>query len=135
MKNQITKIALLGLVTAALVTVPSVTLAQDSTNAPAATAPVKKHGGGIHGKVAAVDTAAMTITVGETTIVVSSATKITKDGKPATLSDIAVGDNVIASGKKDDSGKFNATKINDAKMMKKKKADESAAPATPPAQQ
>jgi hypothetical protein len=132
MKNQITKIALLGLVTAALVAVPSVTRAQD-TNAPAA--PMHAHHPPIHGKVAAVDSAAMTITVGETTIVVTSETKISKDGKPATLSDIAVGDNVVATGKKDESGKFTATKIADGKVMKKKKADESAAPATPPAQQ
>ena len=133
MKNQITKIALLGLVTAALVTVPSVTRAQDSTNAPAA--PMHAHHPPIHGKVASVDTAAMTITVGETTIVVTSETKIAKDGKPATLSDIAVGDNVVATGKKDDSGKFTATKIADGKVMKKKKADDAAAHATPPAQQ
>lgn len=132
MKNQITKIALLGLVAAALVTTPSVTFAQDSTNAPAM-AP-KKHGGGIHGKVSAVDAAAMTITVGETTITVTSATKISKDAKPATLSDIAVGDTVICSGKKDDSGKFNATKIVDGKMMKKKQADDAAAPTPAPPQ-
>jgi hypothetical protein len=133
MKNQITKIALLGLVTAALIAVPSVTRAQDSTNAPAASA--HAHHPPIKGKVAAVDTAAMTIKVGETTIVVTSETKITKDAKPATLSDIAVGDTIVATGKKDDSGKFTATKIADGKIMKKKKADDTTAPATPPAQQ
>jgi hypothetical protein len=135
MKNNITKIALLGLLAAALIVVPSVTRAQEtSTNgAPAATAP-KKHGGGITGNVAAVDTAAMTITVGSTTVVITSETKISKDGKPATLSDIAVGDHVNCSGKKDDAGKFNATKITDGKPMKKKKADESGAAAPAPAQ-
>jgi hypothetical protein len=131
MKNQITKVALLGLLTAALVAIPTVTRAQDaSTNA----APAHPHHPPIHGKVAAVDTAAMTITVGETTIAITSATKIAKDGKPATLSDIAVGDNVVATGKKDDSGKFVATKINDGLKMKKKKADDSTASTNAPAQ-
>ncbi|HTB85041.1 MAG TPA: DUF5666 domain-containing protein [Candidatus Sulfotelmatobacter sp.] len=135
MNKQITKVALLGLLTAALVAIPSVTRAQDaSTNgAPAATAP-HHHAGGIHGKVASVDTAAMTITVGETTIVITSETKITKDGKPATLSDIAVGDYVSAAGKKDDSGKFNATRVADGKMMKKKKADDSTTSTNAPPQ-
>jgi Domain of unknown function (DUF5666) len=125
MKNQITKITLLGLLAAALVAVPSVTRAEDSTNAaPAATAP-KKHNPPVHGKVAAVDAAAMTVTVGETTITVTSETKITKEGKPATLSDIAVGDTISAGGKKDEAGKFTATKINDGlKTAKKKKTDE-----------
>jgi len=133
MKNQITKVALLGLLTAALVVIPTVTRAQDaSTNgAPAVTAP-KKHGGGIHGKVAAVDTAAMTLTVGETTIAITSETTITKDGKPATLSDIMVGDYVSAGGKKDDTGKFIAKRIADGKMIKKKVPTDSTATNAPP---
>ena len=130
MKNQIAKITLLGLLTSALVAVPSVTRAADSTNAPAMAAPAKKAGTAFHGKIAAVDTAAMTITVGELTISATSATKITKDGKPATLSDLTVGETVAGSYKKDDAGKLNATGIHAGdKAPKKKKA----APAVPAA--
>ena len=65
-----------------------------------------------HGKVKAIDRMAMTITSGSTTFQVTSQTKITKDGKPATLEDGAVGDNVSAYLKKDDNGKWNASSIN-----------------------
>ena len=134
MKNQITKVALLGLLTAAIVALPSVTRAQDASTNSTPAAPAHPHHPPVHGKVAAVDTAAMTLTVGETTIVVTSETKISKDGKPATLSDIMVGDNVIASGKKDDSGKFVATKINDGVKMKKKMPTTDAASTNAPPQ-
>jgi hypothetical protein len=130
MKISIAKTTLFALVTAALVAVPAISRAQDSTNMPADNAPAaapKKHGTPpIHGKVAAVDTAAMTITIGESTINITSETKISKDGKPATLSDIVVGDAVSASYKKDEAGKLNATTIRDGKKKKE-------APATPPA--
>jgi hypothetical protein len=130
MKTNIAKTTLFALVTAALVAVPAISRAQDSTNMPAdnaAAAAPKKHGTPpIHGKVAAVDTAAMTITIGESTINITSETKISKDGQPATLSDIVVGDTVSASYKKDDAGKLNATTIRDGKKKK-------AAPATTPA--
>jgi hypothetical protein len=53
----------------------------------------------------------MTVTVGQSTINVTSDTKITKDGKAATFSDITVGENVAGSYKKDDAGKLNATMI------------------------
>jgi len=132
MKNQIAKIALFGLVAAALVAVPTAGRAGDSTNTPAQTVP-KKHSQPFHGKVAAVDTAAMTVSVASLTINVTSETKITKDGKPATLSDIAVGDTVGGSFRKDDTGKLNASIIraNDKAPTgeKKKKAGPAAAPA------
>jgi len=131
MKTNIAKTILFALVTAALVAVPAISRAQDSTNMPAAAAP-KKHGTPpIHGKVAAVDTAAMTITIGESTINITSETKISKDGQPATLSDIVVGDTVSASYKKDDAGKMNATTIRDGKKKKAATAAATPAPGTP----
>lgn len=135
MKKQI---ALFTLVAAAFISAPAIVHAENSTNAPAAD-PAKKHGTPpIHGKVSAVDSAAMTLTVGETTIVVTSKTQIMKDGKPATLSDITAGESVVASGKKDESGKFNATKISvgekAAKKAKKKAADAGASSTNAPAQ-
>ena len=64
-----------------------------------------------HGKVTAVDTNAMTLTVGTLTLQVTSDTKITKDGKPAKLSDGVVGEPVRGSYKKTDDGKLNAVTV------------------------
>ena len=65
MKSHIVKTTLLGLVAVALTITPTLSRAQDATNAPSATAP-KKHSGYIpfHGAVTAVDTGAETVTVG-----------------------------------------------------------------------
>ena len=67
------------------------------------------------------DLDAMTVTVGTMVINVTSETKISKDGKPATLENIKVGDVVSGSYKKDDQGKLNASMIRDG-IKKKKKA-------------
>ena len=63
------------------------------------------------GKVSAVDTTAATVTVGKTTVNITSETKITKDGKPATLADITVGEKIGGAYKKDEAGKMNAVSI------------------------
>jgi hypothetical protein len=124
MKKQIIKTALLSLLASALVALPAVGRAQDQTtdtNAPApAMTPAKKTP--FHGKAAAVDTAAMTLTVGTLVINVTSDTKISKNGKPAILSDILVGDLVSGSYKKGDDGKLNASTIRDGIKKKKKPA-------------
>jgi hypothetical protein len=109
-------IALFALVAAALVAAPSIHAQDTKPTKPeagqdASHATKKKGGLPFHGKVAAVDTTAMTITVGQLTINVTSDTKISKDGKPATLSDVTVGEKVNGSYKKDDAGKLNATTI------------------------
>ena len=137
MKKLIIKTTLFSLFAAALLALPSVSRAQDqNTNAPApAMTPAKKLP--FHGKAAAVDTAAMTVTVGTLVINITSETKISKDGKPATLEDIKVGDTVSGSYKKDDAGKLNASTIRDGIKKKKKAAttDTSTnAPPAPPAQ-
>ena len=136
MKKQITKLALFSLIAAALVAVPAASRAEDKPAATPATpaapaapaAPAKKHGAlPFHGKIAAVDATASTITVGSLTLNITSETKITKDGKPATLTDFAVGDKVGGSYKKD-GDKLNATVLHPAKgdkaeSKKKKKAE------------
>ena len=133
MKKQITKLALFSLIAAALVAVPAASRAEDKPAATPATpaapaAPAKKHGAlPFHGKIAAVDATASTITVGSLTLNITSETKITKDGKPATLADFAVGDKVGGSYKKD-GDKLNATVLHPAKgdkaeSKKKKKAE------------
>jgi hypothetical protein len=116
-------IALYTIVAAALIASPAVIRAQDTAtnNSPAATAPAKKKGIlAAHGKVTAVDAAAMTITVKEQTFNVTSATKITKDGLATTLADIKVDDAVRITYKKDGSGKLNATVI---RVGEKKKTE------------
>ena len=123
MKNKttkMTKMTLLAVMAAALIAAPAITRAQDSTNAPAAQTPApKKHSNTLHGKVAAADATAMTFTVGETTLNVTSATKITKEGNPAVFADITVGQTVSCAYKKDDAGKLNATSV---RIGAKKKA-------------
>jgi hypothetical protein len=130
MKKQLIRIALLGLVATALAAVPATVSAQDKeTNAPAAKAtraPFK-------GKVTAVDTAAMTLTIGDSEkIYVTSKTKITKDGKPATLSDVTVGEAATGQYKEED-GKKNATSIRVGEKAPKKDKTPTgdAAPAAP----
>jgi hypothetical protein len=136
MKNTLAKITLkvtfLACVAAALAVVPAVSRADDSTNTPAATPAPKKHGLPFHGKVASVDSAAMTFTVGTMTIAITSTTKITKDGQPAVFSDITTGEMVRGSYKKDDSGTLNATLVRIGEM--KKAAPAPASTNAPPAQ-
>jgi hypothetical protein len=119
MKKQI---ALFALVASALMAVPAASYAQDAaptpatTNAPAA----KKHSGlPFHGKLAALDATAGTITVGKMTISVTADTKITKDGNTAKLADFAVGDQVAGAYKKD-GDKLTATVLHTGEKAKKK---------------
>ena len=116
MTKKIAKIATLSLFAAALVAMPVLSRAQDS-NAPASTnqtapAKLKRHSNPpFHGKLSAVDTNAMTLTVGALTLQVTSDTKITKGGQPATLSDGVVGEPVSGTYKKTDDGKSNAVTV------------------------
>jgi hypothetical protein len=130
MKKQI---ALFTLVAAAFIVAPAVVNAQDKPAKPEtaeSTAPkAKKHGGlPFKGKVSAVDTNAMTVTLASQTLNITSETKILKEGKPATLGDIAIGEKITGQYKKDDAGKLDATSIHiggkaDTGASKKKKAD------------
>ena len=120
MKNNTVKITLFALVAAALVALPSASRAGNPTNAPTATASApKKHSVPFHGKVAAVNAAAMTFTVGTMTFAVTSNTKITKDGKPATFAEITVGENIGGAYKKDAAGKLDATSVRIGEKKKK----------------
>ena len=113
MKNTMSKITVLSLFAAALVAMPALSRAQNSNAAPPAaadqTAPAKKHNPPFHGKLASVDTKAMTITVGKLTIQVNADTKIARDGQPVTLADGKVGEPVSGAYKKTDDGKLIAT--------------------------
>jgi len=130
MKNHITKIAVFGLVAAALAFSPALSLAQDETNAPAQTAAPKKHKATpFRGNVAAVDTSAETLTVGTLVLTISSTTKIsnTTNGEPAILSDIAVGQYISGSYTKDSAGNLTAKTIHIGKKAGKGKKHKSPA--------
>ena len=121
MKKQIVKLTL-SLFATAIIAAPMLSRAQDNGAKPPATpgqtepAKPKKHEGSVfNGKVTAVDAKAMTLTVGKRTFEVTSETKITRDGKPAILGDLAVGDKVGGAYKKTAEGKFAATTINAGK--------------------
>jgi hypothetical protein len=128
MKRTILKITALSLFAAAMVAAPTITRAQDATNAPAAsdqTAPVKhkKHDHSVFsGKLSAIDTNAMTLTVGERTFEITSDTKITKDGQPAVLADGVVGEMAGGAYKKGADGKLDATTVSFGEKKKKKKS-------------
>jgi hypothetical protein len=132
MKRTILKIAAGALFVAALIAAPEISCAQD-TNTPAvapasempvqpatnSTVKVKKRTSFVSsGKVVAVDTNAMTLTVGKHTFDITSETRINKSGQPAILSDIAVDDKVGVSYKKSE-GKLDAITVNDGKKSDK----------------
>ena len=63
-----------------------------------------------YGPVTAVDTNAMTFTVGDQTFTVTSESHLTKAGKPATLADAVVGEPARGSYVTASDGKLNVTK-------------------------
>jgi hypothetical protein len=118
--TSLLKLGALGLLAAALAGSPAQLLAQ-TTNNPTATkkttvtkkdAATKTKGAHpFRGKLAAMDKIAKTIKVGESVYQVTSATKITKDGKPATLEDGVVGEPVSGYVKPTEDGKMPATTL------------------------
>jgi hypothetical protein len=121
-----------SLLAAAIAGMPVQLLAQ-STNKPTATkksATVKKEPAAnnksahpFHGNLAAVDKAAKTIKLGKSVYQVTSETKITKDGKPATLDDGVVGEPVSGYAKPTDDGKMAATTVRFGAKAENKSAE------------
>src|ERR1035437_2049849 len=103
MMKSALKLGAIGLLVAAIAGATTQLLAQ-TTNKAAATrkatvetkapAEKKRTGGRVHGNLAAIDKVAMTITVGKHTYQITSDTKISKAGKPATLEDGVQGEYV-----------------------------------------
>jgi hypothetical protein len=118
----ISKIITIGLFAAAIAIAPTLSHAAD-TNSPAAA-----HARLIpfHGKVAAVDTAAMTLTIGKRTFKITDDTRILKDGAAAKLSDVAVDQSVSGSYKKSEDGTLTAQSLNLTPSSKKKKKKDAA---------
>jgi len=118
MKKYIAQITVLSLLATAIVVMPVLAHAQDAnTNAASSSKPTmtpkpKSHNAiPFHGKLDAVDTKAMTLTVGNRTFQVTSDTKIFKDGQPATLTDGAVGEPVRGTYQKTETGKLDALSV------------------------
>ena len=104
---------------AAIAGAPAQLFAQ-STNKPAAdkksavhkdSAAKQKSAHPFRGKLAELDKVAKTITVGQSVYQITSATKITKDGKPATLEDGVVGEQVTGYAKPAEDGKMAAASV------------------------
>jgi hypothetical protein len=94
----------MGLLAAAVAVGPTYSFAQEKKEkAPEGQdAPKKKRDGlPLSGKVAAVDKAAKTVKVGETTVQVNDETRLRKGGNTATLDDVTVGEEVGIYYKKD----------------------------------
>ncbi len=126
MKMNIAKIAILSLLAAALVSLPALSRAQETgTNAPAK--PRKHEGLVFRGTVSAIDTNAKTLTVETRTFAVTADTKITRNGKPATLADGVVGEPVSGTYKKADGGKLEAATIHFGAKAGKPKPEASGA--------
>jgi hypothetical protein len=111
MIKSILKLSLLGLLAVAVAGTP---IALHAQGAPAAEKKPASRAVPFHGKLKAVDTTAKTISIGERTtetIQVTPDTRIMKGGKPATLADGTVGDEVAGAYHKDADGKLNAISI------------------------
>jgi hypothetical protein len=120
--KRIQQMTFLGLLTAALIALPALARAEGPqvkdgsamTEKPGHAKPDQgeksgKHGTPFHGKLAAVDAQAMTLTVGTLIIHVTADTKITRNGQPATLADGVVGEPVSGAYQKADDGQLSAT--------------------------
>ena len=97
------------------VVTPAAPAAPTAPAAPAVPEKPKREDFPFHGKVASVDKAASTVTLegkDHTRVLqVAATTKITKDGKPATLADVTVGEKVTGSCKKTADGKEEALSL------------------------
>jgi hypothetical protein len=71
----------------------------------------KKQGAPFHGALDSLDKVAKTITVGKRTFQITSETKIKKAGKPATLNDAVVGEDVGGYYHTGEDGKLNAVSV------------------------
>lgn len=120
MKNSMIRASVAWLLSATLLGTVSSSVAQTTNKVPAekkgptqateAEKPAKA--GPFHGKLAAIDKVAKTITVGKRTFQITSESKLKKAGKPATLEDGVVGETVSGYVKPSPDGKLVAATVN-----------------------
>lgn len=136
MNKRLLKISLLTIVTAAITGLSLVSRADDA--GAAAPAPTKAK---FSGQVTAVDVNAKTFTIDDKTYTVTDDSKVSRNGKEATLADVVVGDPAKGSYMTGADGKLDVTKVGFGKKSgskhKKSDTDETstnAPAATPPNQ-
>ena len=123
MKKFMIQVSLLAFLSVAVGTLPMQSFAQTTNKPPTEKKATTQNNdstqtekpakaGPFHGKLAAVDKVAKTITVGKRTFEITSETKIKKAGKPATLEDGTVGEMVSGYIKPSADGKLIATTVN-----------------------
>jgi hypothetical protein len=127
MKKSIFRIAAIAVFTIALV--PMTVLASKHTSNEATSQPTVGDSGPdeksptkFYGTITAIDPKAMTFTIGEQTFSVIGETKMTKNGKDATIADAVVGEPARGTYTKTDDGKLNVTKVNFGKKGGGKKS-------------
>jgi hypothetical protein len=111
MKKSFLKLAAAALLGAAVIAVPTLVRAQDTNGTSASAAPDATGPARFYGPVVAVDTNAMTFTVGDQTYSVTSESHLTKNNQPATLADAVVGEPARGTYTKGAGGKLEITKV------------------------
>ena len=106
MKNRLLKMTFLTLVAAAMAGLTPSLRADDTNAAATDNKPLK-----FYGPVTAVDTNAMTFTVGDQTFALTGESQVTRNGQTATVADIVVGDPARGSYTKGADGKLDITKV------------------------
>ncbi len=123
MNKRLLKLTLITLVAAAVTALAMSSRADDTTTpAPPSGQSSKLK---FNGPITAVDTNAMTFTVGDQTFVVTSDSQLTKNGQPATIADATVGETARGSYTTGDDGKLDVTKVRFGKKGGKHKKSES----------
>lgn len=120
MNKRLLKISLLTIVTAAIAGLSLISRADDAGAAAPAPEPAKAK---FSGQVTAVDVNAKTFTVGDQTFTVTDDSKVSRNGKEATLADVVVGDPAKGSYTTGADGKLDVTKVGFGKKSKHKKSD------------
>jgi len=109
----LSKITLNSLIAAALLWAQASFSAESTNKAPAAEKQsTEKKAHPFRGKLAAVDKAAKSITIGKSVYFITSETRIKKDGKDATLEDAKVGEQASGYAKPLEGGKMAASSLN-----------------------
>jgi len=114
MTKSITTLAFAGLLAAVIAGAPVSGRAEDKPAAgkkEQAAGEKKKRAMPFNGKISAVDKTAKTIKVGERTFQITSETKISKAGKPATFDDAVVGEKVGGAYRNTEDGKMAVTTV------------------------
>ena len=119
------KIIPFSLIASALLCSPLAVHAAESTNkAPAAEKQsTEKKAHPFRGKLAAVDKAGKSITIGKSVYYITSETRIKKDGKDATFEDVVVGEQASGYAKPMEGGKMVASSLNLGVKSEEKSSD------------